>query len=130
MDIKATLASQLYSQVQAAAQFIRAKVFEPWKERAIAAGLLPEDVKAKGADSYLQRVYNKQAIAAQRESSEVEGFQFAAAPGSSPIGTEVPSFGVVDFNPSRDRKEQYMATLSNLLKKSSDTSQAITQNLK
>src|SRR5262249_12007049 len=47
-------------QVQAAAQFIRSKVFDPWKDRAINAGLLPEDVEAKGADSYLQRVYNKQ----------------------------------------------------------------------
>jgi hypothetical protein len=53
-------------QVQEAAQFLRAKVFDPWKERAIKAGLLPEDVSTKTADSYLQRVYNKQAIAAQR----------------------------------------------------------------
>lgn len=53
-------------QVQEAAQFLRAKVFDPWKERAIKAGLLPEDVDVKTADSYLQRVYNKQAIAAQR----------------------------------------------------------------
>lgn len=53
-------------QVQEAAQFLRAKVFDPWKERAIKAGLLPEGVDVKTADSYLQRVYNKQAIAAQR----------------------------------------------------------------
>jgi hypothetical protein len=49
-----------------AAQFIRNKVFEPWKKRAIDAGLLPEGVDVKTADSYVQRLYNKQAIAAKR----------------------------------------------------------------
>lgn len=53
-------------QVTAAAQFIRQKVFEPWKKRAIESGLLSEDVATKTADSYLQRLYNKQAIAANR----------------------------------------------------------------
>src|SRR5262245_46736081 len=53
-------------QVQQAAQFVRAKVFEPWKQRAIQAGLLPEDVGVVTADSYFQRVYNKQVIAARR----------------------------------------------------------------
>lgn len=53
-------------QVQAAAQFIRAKVFEPWEKRAIDAGLLPEGIDVKTADSYVQRLYNKQAIAAKR----------------------------------------------------------------
>lgn len=53
-------------QVQMAAQFIRNKVFEPWKKRAIDAGLLPEGVDVKTADSYVQRLYNKQAIAAKR----------------------------------------------------------------
>src|SRR6185312_806972 len=53
-------------QVTAAAQSIRNKIFEPWKKRAIDAGLLGEDVGVKTADSYLQRLYNKQAIAAKR----------------------------------------------------------------
>jgi hypothetical protein len=53
-------------QVQMAAQTIRNKVFEPWKKRAIDAGLLPEGVDVKTADSYVQRLYNKQAIAAKR----------------------------------------------------------------
>lgn len=53
-------------QVAQAAQTIRAKVFEPWKERAIAAGLLPEDVSVRTAESYFQRVYNKELIAAKR----------------------------------------------------------------
>lgn len=53
-------------QVQAAAQFIRNKVYEPWKKRAIDAGMFGEDVDVKTADGYVQRLYNKQAIAAQR----------------------------------------------------------------
>jgi hypothetical protein len=53
-------------QVEQSAQFVRNRVFEPWKKRAIDAGLFPEDVAPKGADSYFQRVYNKQAIAAKR----------------------------------------------------------------
>lgn len=53
-------------QVTAAAQFIRQKVFEPWKKRAVDNSLLPEDVDVKTADSYVQRLYNKQAIAAKR----------------------------------------------------------------
>jgi ribosomal protein S18 acetylase RimI-like enzyme len=53
-------------QVQMAAQFVRNNVFEPWKKRAIDAGLLPEGVDVKTADSYMQRLYNKQAIAARR----------------------------------------------------------------
>jgi hypothetical protein len=53
-------------QVQMAAQTIRNKVFEPWKKRAIEAGLLGENVDVKTADSYVQRLYNKQAIAAKR----------------------------------------------------------------
>lgn len=53
-------------QVQQAAQFIRNNIFEPYKKRAIEAGLLPEDVDVKTADSYLQRIWNKQAVAAKR----------------------------------------------------------------
>lgn len=53
-------------QVAMAAQFIRRKVFEPWKQRAIDAGLLPEGVDVKTADSYFSRVYNKELIRAER----------------------------------------------------------------
>ncbi len=53
-------------QVEQAAQLVRAKVFTPWKERAIAAGLLPEGVETKTAESYFQRVYNKERIRAER----------------------------------------------------------------
>ncbi|MFG1247264.1 hypothetical protein [Xanthobacter flavus] len=53
-------------EVAQAAQFIRSRVFAPWKERAIKAGLLPEDVGVETAESYFQRVYDKGQIAARR----------------------------------------------------------------
>lgn len=53
-------------QVQQAAQYVRQRVFDPWKERAIAAGLLPDDVGVKTAESYFTRVYNKEMINAKR----------------------------------------------------------------
>ncbi|MCK1445430.1 hypothetical protein IVB43_23885 [Bradyrhizobium sp. 48] len=53
-------------QVTSAAQFVRNKIFEPNKKQAIELGVLPEDVDVKTADSYVQRLYNKQAIAAKR----------------------------------------------------------------
>jgi hypothetical protein len=49
-------------EVQEAARQTRAIEFDPLKARAIKAGLLPEDVKAHGADSYLMRQYDHQAI--------------------------------------------------------------------
>ncbi|MGL4297106.1 MAG: hypothetical protein ACRCTG_15445 [Aestuariivirga sp.] len=52
-------------QVQAAAQKIRKDIIEPLKQRAIDAGLLPEDVKAKGAESWFARLYNREKIEAQ-----------------------------------------------------------------
>jgi hypothetical protein len=57
-------------QVAAAAQFARAKVFEPWKARAIEAKLLPPDVDVKTAESYFQRVYDKGKINADRPAFE------------------------------------------------------------
>ena len=53
-------------QVQAAAEFIRKNVFDPWLERAQKIGLIGKDVDVKTAESYVQRVWNKQAIAAKR----------------------------------------------------------------
>lgn len=53
-------------QVGQAARFIRQRVFEPWKKRAIEAKLLPEDIDVKTADSYFTRLYDKQRIAANR----------------------------------------------------------------
>jgi hypothetical protein len=45
-------------EVSTAAKQTRSLVFEPYKARAEKAGLLPEDVKVTGADSYLMRQYN------------------------------------------------------------------------
>lgn len=53
-------------EIAEAAQFLRREVFEPWKERAIKAGLLPEGVETATAESYFMRVYNKRKIDAQR----------------------------------------------------------------
>lgn len=47
------------------AKWYRANVFEPWKQRAIAAGMLPEDVRPKTAVSYFTRVYNVEKINAR-----------------------------------------------------------------
>lgn len=51
--------------VEKVAKEWRARVFEPLKKRAIAAGLLPEDVKVATAESYFSRVYNKEMITAR-----------------------------------------------------------------
>ncbi|MCC6315354.1 MAG: hypothetical protein IT337_15225 [Thermomicrobiales bacterium] len=53
-------------QVQQAAQVIRQRVFEPWKRRAIEAGIFTEDVGADAAESYFTRLWNKEAIRARR----------------------------------------------------------------
>ncbi len=49
-------------EVAQAARDTRRLIFDPLKERAIAQGLLPEDVKAEGADSYLMRQYDARRI--------------------------------------------------------------------
>lgn len=49
-------------EVAQAAKKTRATVFEPLKARAMKLGLLPEDVKATGADSYLTRQYDARKI--------------------------------------------------------------------
>jgi hypothetical protein len=51
--------------VQKAAAAWRSTVFEPLKERAVKAGLLPEGVKVVTAESYFSRIYNKPKIVAQ-----------------------------------------------------------------
>jgi len=53
-------------EVQEAADVWRAKVFDPLKDRAIEAKLLPEDVTVETALSYLTRVYNRPKIEALR----------------------------------------------------------------
>lgn len=53
-------------EVTEAAQWIRREIIDPWKDRAIAAGMLPDDVKPETAASYMMRNWNKQKITAQR----------------------------------------------------------------
>jgi hypothetical protein len=53
-------------EVTEAAQFIRSKVIDPWKDRAIKAGLLPEDVDPGTAASYMTRAWSKQKMIAER----------------------------------------------------------------
>jgi len=50
--------------IQKSAELWRAQVFDPLKERAIEAGLLPKDVSVETAASYFSRVYNKAKIEA------------------------------------------------------------------
>lgn len=52
--------------VAKAAQWMRANIFDPLKDRAIETGLLPEGVSVKEAASYFTRVYNREKIKAQR----------------------------------------------------------------
>lgn len=44
------------------ARALRKEVFEPLKDEAISVGLLPEDIEAKFADSYLTRIWNPKEI--------------------------------------------------------------------
>ena len=53
-------------EVAKAAKAFRPRVFEPLKERAVAATQLPEDVDVATADSYLMRVYDPIKITARR----------------------------------------------------------------
>jgi hypothetical protein len=54
-------------EVAQAAKLMRDRVFDPWKERAIKAGLLDEDVSTDTALSYFMRVYNNEKIIARRD---------------------------------------------------------------
>jgi GNAT superfamily N-acetyltransferase len=54
-------------EVAGAARIIRQKVLDPLKDEAIEAKLLPEDVTPETAASYLNRVYNKDRIIAERD---------------------------------------------------------------
>lgn len=54
-------------EVAAAAKAIRQQALDPLKDEAIKAELLPEDVSVETAESYLNRVYNKERIIAERD---------------------------------------------------------------
>lgn len=57
-------------EVAEAARLMRREVFDPLKEKAIEAGLLPEGVKPETAASYLTRVYDIPSIVAKRPEFE------------------------------------------------------------
>jgi hypothetical protein len=50
------------AEVAEVARWVRQNVFEPWKERAIEAGMFPEGVDVKTAESYFMRSYNREAM--------------------------------------------------------------------
>lgn len=52
-------------QITKAAQAWRKRVFDPFKDEAIEAGLLPADVSPSDAASYFSRVYNQQVLTAR-----------------------------------------------------------------
>lgn len=52
-------------EVQELARWYRSNVFEPWKNRAVKAGLLPDDVNVDTAVSYFTRIYNVEKINAR-----------------------------------------------------------------
>lgn len=54
-------------EVAEAAKAFRAQVFNPLRDEAIKLGLLPENVKTLGAESYVTRVYNRERIIAERD---------------------------------------------------------------
>jgi len=51
--------------IQAAAESWRTKLYDPIKQEAVDQGLLPEDVDVDTAEEYLNRVWNKEKLAAQ-----------------------------------------------------------------
>lgn len=53
-------------EVAEAAKRMRTKILAPWRDEAIKAGLLPEGVDPKTADSYMMRVWNKEKLTARR----------------------------------------------------------------
>ncbi|WP_185929046.1 hypothetical protein, partial [Mesorhizobium sp. M7A.T.Ca.US.000.02.2.1] len=53
-------------EVAETAKYIRDTIIVPWRDRAIKAGLLPEDVDVGTADSYMMRVWNKQRLIGER----------------------------------------------------------------
>ncbi|ATN34736.1 hypothetical protein ACO34A_13095 [Rhizobium sp. ACO-34A] len=95
-------------EVAQAAKFLRETVIVPWRDRAIKAGLLPEDIDVKTADSYMMRVWNKERLIAQRPaamkifSDWLEGEQAKKAQSRDRIG------GLVDL------KEGYAAKIDEL----------------
>lgn len=57
----------LVPEVAEAAKYLRSRVFDPLKSEAQRLGLLPADVEVVGAESYFRRMYDRNAIRANRK---------------------------------------------------------------
>lgn len=63
-------------QAASMANYIRNKVFEPMRQKATNAGLLPEDLPEEFAQSYFTRIYNQEMIAAERPDFELSTLRY------------------------------------------------------
>ncbi|OBZ96736.1 hypothetical protein ADU59_03060 [Pararhizobium polonicum] len=57
-------------EVAEVATWVRNNVLNPWRDRAIKAGLLPEGVEPETAASYMMRSWNKEKLTAQRPEAQ------------------------------------------------------------
>lgn len=57
-------------EVAEVATWVRSNVLNPWRDRAIKAGLLPEGVEPETAASYMMRSWNKEKLTAQRPEAQ------------------------------------------------------------
>ena len=57
-------------EVAEAATWVRNNVLNPWRDRAIKAGLLPDGVEPETATSYMMRSWNKEKLTAQRPTAQ------------------------------------------------------------
>lgn len=92
--------------VEQAAQHIRRTVFDPWKQRAIDAGLLPEGVDVRTAESYFSRVYAKDKIAARRPEFVTRVTDWLQADQAKKAATQERLRGLVDDLTRADEAQQ------------------------
>lgn len=88
-------------EIQEAAQFYRRTVFDPFKEKAIKAGLFDEDVAVTTAESYLTRVYNQELTINQRSSFKdilLEHFGGQALEARNRLAARVKKEGIPDVS--------------------------------
>ena len=81
-------------EVTEAATALRTKLFDPLKDRAVAAGLMPADVEVTTALSYLTRLYDTARIAARR--TEFEGILLRWLRGTKGVGDTLAELEVRD----------------------------------
>jgi len=106
--------------VARAAQSWRQKIFDPLKQRAIDAGLLPPDVSVDTADSYFTRIYNTAKIEANegafkgvvRDWLDGEISKIEAATAKANAAAEKAERSVPDFVSAADR-QSYVDEVTN-----------------